>query len=117
MTRTVRSITLAFAVLALGPAALAQPVVEPAADRAVVELGEFQLRGIDVDAELVRMAPEGLLTAVWERVVNWFAPEVLNAPREKAGSQMDPNGVTLSTTAPESLETDAGSSMDPNGHR
>ena len=93
MTRTVRSITLAFAVLALcSSASHARPSAS-------------------------RLAPEGLLTAVWERVVNWFAPEVLNAPREKAGSQMDPNGVTLSTTAPESLETDAGSSMDPNGHR
>jgi hypothetical protein len=62
---------------------------------------------------------EGFLAAAW----SWFASFVLPAPPagthgltaiwEKAGSQMDPNGIT--DTFSSNGGPEAGSSMDPNG--
>lgn len=53
-----------------------------------------------------RLAPEGLLAAMWEQVVAWFAPAVPASSGgehgsfwEKEGSSMDPNGVSCPATA------------------
>jgi hypothetical protein len=64
---------------------------------------------------------EGFLAAAW----SWFASFVLPAAPahtpgltaiwEKAGSQMDPNGIT-DTFSPDG-GSEAGSSMDPNGKK
>jgi hypothetical protein len=77
MSRSIRSITLAFAVLVLCSSAT---YARPSAGR---------------------LASESLLAATWERVVTWFAPAVPTSSgagrgsfQEKEGSSMDPNGVS-----------------------
>lgn len=62
-----------------------------------------------------RLAPEGLLAKMWVRVVAWFAPEVTAAFGEKAGSQMDPNGVPINTS--DDLRIHDGGYMDEDGHK
>lgn len=64
-----------------------------------------------------RLTQEGFLAALWNRVVVWFSPSGSVFVGEKAGSSMDPNGVSLDATSSEDLETEAGSSMDPNGNK
>ncbi|HSG38244.1 MAG TPA: hypothetical protein VLE27_01290 [Thermoanaerobaculia bacterium] len=61
------------------------------------------------------LAPEGLLAAMWGRVVAWFAPEVTVTLGEKAGSQMDPNGAP--STASDDLRIYDGGYMDEDGHK
>jgi hypothetical protein len=62
----------------------------------------------------------GFLAAAWSWLASFVLPDApahtsgLTAIREKAGSQMDPNGQTNNFSS--NAATDAGSSMDPNGH-
>jgi hypothetical protein len=62
---------------------------------------------------------QGIALSLWE----WFSSTVLSgffgssepAFLEKAGSQMDPNGLSLTGNGDAAQTTDAGSQMDPNG--
>ncbi|HSS50087.1 MAG TPA: hypothetical protein VLX28_14210 [Thermoanaerobaculia bacterium] len=62
---------------------------------------------------------EGFLAAVWTWFASFVLPDAptgtsgLTATWEKAGSQMDPNGITDIFSPKATME--AGSSMDPNG--
>ena len=68
-----------------------------------------------------RMTSKNLFTTLWERALTWLA---LDAPAslegrgslgEKAGSQMDPNGVPTRDVS--GSMSDAGSQMDPDGYK
>lgn len=67
--------------------------------------------------------PASGLAAVWEWVVSAFAPAlpVSKAPERgimlKAGSSMDPNGISPVNNFSAASATDAGSQMDPNGFK
>lgn len=93
MSRTIRSITLALALL----------ILCSSATYALPSAG--------------RLTSEDVFAALWARVVAWFAPSVPASVEEKAGSSMDPNGVSWSASVSQNPETEAGSSMDPNGNR
>jgi hypothetical protein len=64
---------------------------------------------------------EGFLAGAWSWLVFFVLPAApahtpgMTAIREKAGSQMDPNGKT--NTFSSNATTDLGSSMDPNGYK
>jgi hypothetical protein len=66
-------------------------------------------------------APAGSLAAVWEWLASLLVPAspVANAPGarslEKAGSRMDPDGLSYTSTIYSGPTTEAGSQMDPNG--
>jgi hypothetical protein len=93
MSRLIRSITLALALLVLCSSAMyAFPSSE-------------------------RLTREGFLAALWNQVVAWFAPSAAVSVQEKEGSQMDPNGLPTDTTFSEGLEIEAGRSVDLNGNR
>jgi hypothetical protein len=91
MSRTFRSITLAATLLVLCSSAT---YARPSAGR---------------------LAPEGLLAAMWGRVIAWFAPEVPATLDEKAGSQMDPNGAPSTTS--DDLRIHDGGFMGEDGHK
>ncbi len=93
MSRLMRSITLALALLVLCSSAL---YAFPSAER---------------------LPREGFLAALWDQVVAWFAPSAPVSMQEKEGSQMDPNGLPTDTTSSEGLEIEAGGPMDLNGNR
>lgn len=64
--------------------------------------------------------PTSGFDVVWSWLGSWLAPAgpVVRSPkpglRAKAGSHMDPDGISLVTIYPGST-TDAGNQMDPNG--
>jgi len=64
---------------------------------------------------------EGFLAAAWSWLASFVLPGVpghttgLTGIQEKAGSQMDPNGI-IDTFSPNG-SPEAGSSMDPNGYK
>lgn len=93
MSRLIRSIALALALLVLCSSTLyAFPLSE-------------------------RLTREGFLAALWNQVVAWFAPSAPVSVQEKAGSQMDPNGLPVDPTGPQGLEYEVDGSVDPNGNR
>jgi hypothetical protein len=64
-----------------------------------------------------RLTQEGFLAALWNRVVAWLAPSAPVSVQEKAGSQMDPDGILSIDIEGSRYETDAGSQMDPDGNK
>jgi hypothetical protein len=66
-----------------------------------------------------RLNPEGLFANLWHRAMAWLAPVPAEhgSVREKAGSQMDPNGNPVTCNTLEENPGDAGSQMDPNGNK
>jgi hypothetical protein len=66
---------------------------------------------------------EGFPAGAWSWLVSFVLPAApahtpgLTAIREKAGSQMDPNGKNLDGTLLSNAASDLGSSMDPNGQK
>jgi len=65
--------------------------------------------------------PKSVLTAAWEWFASLVTPAVpqprLQAPWEKAGSSMDPNGSPQPNSLVSGEMTNVGNSMDPDGNK